>query len=73
MCLIEQGIYEELYKLRKRKQSLQEEAATAQYSIPEERERLVQQIKLLNQSKAAIQATISEQEQEIVTLKYYTI
>lgn len=58
------GLYEEIHKLRKKKDQLAADLAAPQLSIPEERERLMQHIKLVNQAIAQTTRQIAETEQE---------
>eukprot|EP00727_Mastigamoeba_balamuthi_P012130 m51a1_g754 putative intraflagellar transport 74 homolog (580) ;mRNA; r:528770-530640 len=63
------GLYEEMHKLRKKREQLMTELNASQLSIPEERERLLQHIKLTNQAIASISRSIADTEAETAQLR----
>ncbi|KAH3746277.1 intraflagellar transport protein 74-like [Pelomyxa schiedti] len=63
------GMQEELGKLRRQLEDLQEEEFNAQHSIPEEKNRLIQAIKLLGNDKIALQTAFDRVEQETSTMR----
>eukprot|EP01107_Rhizomastix_libera_P013948 TRINITY_DN4113_c0_g1_i1.p1 TRINITY_DN4113_c0_g1~~TRINITY_DN4113_c0_g1_i1.p1 ORF type:complete len:572 (-),score=194.19 TRINITY_DN4113_c0_g1_i1:31-1746(-) len=59
------GLYEELYKLKKKQERLTEETQAEQLSVPQERERLLQQVKMASQQIQAIERAIEETQNDI--------
>lgn len=63
------GLYEEIHRLRKKRDQLAADLNQPQLSIAEERDQLLQHIKLVNQAIAAITRQIADTEQEATSLR----
>eukprot|EP01112_Ceratiomyxa_fruticulosa_P015167 TRINITY_DN4433_c0_g1_i2.p1 TRINITY_DN4433_c0_g1~~TRINITY_DN4433_c0_g1_i2.p1 ORF type:complete len:363 (+),score=105.50 TRINITY_DN4433_c0_g1_i2:883-1971(+) len=63
------GLYDELYKLQTRKADLETEMSAAQLSVPDERERLLQKVKVVNAEIVMVEKRTTEALDKITAMK----